>query len=269
VPFTPSHAVVALAFVRTPLVPAAVAVGAMTPDLPLFVRAVIPPYAATHGLPALPLTVAMALGLLLVWRCGLRPAAGELSPAWLARRLPAAWNSGPGAGLRETFAVLRGRASVGAIALLVLSLTVGVLSHIVWDLFTHEDRWGSQLVPALAERWGPVPGYTWLQHSSSALGLVVLAVAGAVWLARRPATAVVVRVLPTAVRVAWWISLPVVLAAAAVIGLAVHGPLDAQFWIAHLGYRMLPPACALWAGGTLVLTCVVAALRARLTAERA
>ena len=37
-PFTPSHAVVALPFVRTPLVPAAIAVGAMAPDLPLFVR---------------------------------------------------------------------------------------------------------------------------------------------------------------------------------------------------------------------------------------
>ena len=32
-PFTPSHAVVALPFIRSPLVPAAIAVGAMTPDL--------------------------------------------------------------------------------------------------------------------------------------------------------------------------------------------------------------------------------------------
>ena len=39
-PFTPSHAVVALPFLRTPLVPAAIAVGAMTPDLPLFVRGI-------------------------------------------------------------------------------------------------------------------------------------------------------------------------------------------------------------------------------------
>ena len=37
-PLTPSHAVVALPFVRTPLLPAAIAVGAMAPDLPLFLR---------------------------------------------------------------------------------------------------------------------------------------------------------------------------------------------------------------------------------------
>ncbi|MGB4135992.1 MAG: DUF4184 family protein, partial [Microbacterium sp.] len=47
-PFTPSHAIVALPFVRSPLVPAAIAVGAMTPDLPLFLRGVGPSYGFTH-----------------------------------------------------------------------------------------------------------------------------------------------------------------------------------------------------------------------------
>lgn len=40
-PFTPSHAIVALPFVRSPLAPAAVAVGAMAPDLPLFTRGAV------------------------------------------------------------------------------------------------------------------------------------------------------------------------------------------------------------------------------------
>ncbi len=47
-PFTPSHAVVALPFVRTPLLPAAIAIGAMTPDLPLFLRGTPLSYQATH-----------------------------------------------------------------------------------------------------------------------------------------------------------------------------------------------------------------------------
>ena len=47
-PFTPSHAVVALPLVRTPLIPAAIAVGAMTPDLPLFVRGTPFTYAISH-----------------------------------------------------------------------------------------------------------------------------------------------------------------------------------------------------------------------------
>ncbi|MGK3950645.1 DUF4184 family protein, partial [Microbacterium sp. K2] len=47
-PFTPSHALVALPFIRTPLVPAAIAIGAMTPDLPLFLRGIGLPYSFTH-----------------------------------------------------------------------------------------------------------------------------------------------------------------------------------------------------------------------------
>ena len=105
-PFTPSHAVVALPFLRTPLVPAAIAVGAMAPDLPLFVRGLPLHYGLTHSLVWLPLTIVVALVLLLVWRCVLRPAVRELSPG-AARRTPA---GGVGcrrrsASLRETFAI--------------------------------------------------------------------------------------------------------------------------------------------------------------------
>lgn len=267
-PFTPSHAVVALPFLRAPLVPAAIAVGAMTPDLPLFVRAVVPSYAVTHDLLALPLTVAIALLLLLVWRCVLRPAARELAPRWVAERLPDAWDVAPAIGARETFAGRGRRVSTGGIVVLLLSLALGVVTHLVWDAFTHEGRWGSAVLPALADSWGPVPGYTWLQHASSAGGLIALAVAGTIWLSRRSVLSPVRRILPTGVRVAWWASLPLVLALAAIAGVILYGPLDAQFTVAHLGYRMLPPACALWGGGTLVLATVVTALRARLTPER-
>ena len=71
-PFTPSHAVVALAVVRTPLVPAAVAVGAIAPDLPLFARGNGISYAQTHEYPWL--TVVIAGVLLLAWWLLLRPA---------------------------------------------------------------------------------------------------------------------------------------------------------------------------------------------------
>src|SRR5690348_16124352 len=101
-PFTPSHAVVALPFIRTPLVPAAIAVGAMTPDLPLFVRGLPLHYGRTHDPAWLPLTVLVALVLLLVWRSVLRPAVRELSPGWLAARLPPAWDAGALGGARET-----------------------------------------------------------------------------------------------------------------------------------------------------------------------
>lgn len=250
-PFTPSHAIVALPFVRTRLMPAAIAVGAMTPDLPLFVRRTPVTYLVTHDPRWIALTAVIAFALLLVWRGLLRPAVRELSPRVLAERLPVAWDGGLRAGLRETLP-----RTWGSGLLLVVSLLLGVASHIVWDSFTHEDRGGLLILPALAERWGPVDGFTWMQHASSVIGLLVLAVAGAMWLRRRE-VAPVVRVLPGAVRAAWWASLPLALAAAWTWGILTFGPLHDGFTVAHLAYRVLPPTCAVWAGGTAVLCAIV------------
>jgi len=256
-PFTPSHAVVALPFLRTPLVPAAIAVGAMTPDLPLFVRGLPLHYGITHDLVWLPLTVALALALLLVWRGTLRPAVRDLSPAWLARRLPAEWDGGLRAGWRETFPSGRG------ILLLVASLAIGVVSHILWDLFTHEGRWGSEILPILDEQWGPLTGYKWLQHGSSAIGLSILAIWAALWLWGRDAAASAPRILPSWLRRLWWVSLPALLVGAWLWGMSVYGPLTSEWTVAHLAYRVLPPACALWGAGTLVLALAVQVVRAR------
>lgn len=269
-PFTPSHAVVALPFVRTPLVPAAIAIGAMAPDLPLFVRGMPLHYGRTHDLAWLPATVLLALALLLVWRAVLRPGVRELSPAWLAARLPAGWDRGASGAVRDTLAIAavrqqgrpqRWRVAWGGMLLLLASLVIGVVSHIVWDLFTHDARWGVAAVPALDEQWGPLLGYKWLQHASSVFGLVVIGVWAVVRLAKRDAEASVRRVLPDAVRWLWWISLPAALVVAWIAGLATLGPLDAEFTAAHLAYRVLPPACALWGAMTLVLCVVVQRLR--------
>ncbi|MCP2637224.1 DUF4184 family protein [Microbacterium sp. HD4P20] len=260
-PFTPSHAVVALPFVRTPLVPAAIAVGAMTPDLPLFVRGLPLHYGRSHAFEWIPVTVLVALVLLLVWRCVLRPAAGELAPAWLARRLPEAWNGGAAAALRETLAISRAGAGDGSrwrtswrgMLILLLSLVIGVVSHIVWDLFTHEGRWGVSALPVLEERWGPLAGYKWLQHGSTALGLAAIGLFFLLWLLGRRPAASITRSVPSAVRWAWWLSLPLLLVVAWSWGLTVMGPLDAEFTVAHLAYRVLPSACAVWGVLTLGL----------------
>ena len=271
-PFTPSHAVVALPFIRTPLVPAAIAVGAMAPDLPLFVRFAPLGYGRTHDLAWLPATVLLALALLLAWRCVLRPAARELSPRWLAGRLPAEWDRGTAGSLRDTLGVRTVRApgtpqrrsvSWRAVALLVVSLALGVASHIAWDLFTHEGRGGVDLFPALAEQWGPLAGYKWLQHGSSVVGLAIIAVWGILWLRRRRVEASVPCLLPSWARWTWWLSLPLILTVAWVIGLAVYGPLDAEFTIQHLAYRVLPQACAAWGLLTFALCVAVQSIRSR------
>lgn len=271
-PFTPSHAVVALPFIRTPLVPAAIAIGAMAPDLPLFVRVLPLPYGRTHDLAWLPATVLLALVLLLVWRAVLRPAVRELSPDWLGARLPGEWDRSAPSAVRETLSITavpgtggvrRWMVSWSRMLLLLVSLVLGAVSHIVWDLFTHEGRWGVGALPTLEDDWGPLPGFKWLQHGSSVLGLTIIGVWALMWLIRREEIAPVARVLPGAVRWVWWASLPAVLVAAWLGGLAVLGPLDEEFTVAHLAYRVLPPACALWGVATLLLCVVVQVARAR------
>ncbi|WP_300267748.1 DUF4184 family protein [Microbacterium sp.] len=255
-PFTPSHAVVALPFVRTPLVPAAVAIGAMTPDLPLFLRGFGITYSFTHTWANLLWTMVLALGLFLLWRVVLRPAASELSPRWLAQRLPHEWDSPASDAAARAVGIGRPRAYG---PLLVVSLALGVTSHIVWDSFTHEARAGVELLPALAEQWGPLLGYKWLQYGSGILGIVIIAI-WALWKVRRAEPrAAADRVLPGWVRIVWWLSLPVILVAAWIIGSVVYGPFTAEFTYRHLAYRMLPPACGIWAMLTLGL-CVVTAI---------
>lgn len=263
-PFTPSHAIVALPFVRTPLVPAAIAIGAMTPDISLFLRNVGLNYGFLHDPVNIVWTTLLALGLFLIWRVLLRPAAPELVPAWVAERLPDGWRV---RGLRAATEALRrdDRARYRAVRplypfLLVLSAMLGVLSHILWDAFTHESRWGVDLLPALGSAWGPFDGYKWLQYGSSALGLLGLAIWAALWLRRATPRTNPARVLPGAVRILWWISLPVILVAAWVVGLIAFGPLTPEFTVAHLAYRVLPPACAVWGAITLVL-CVALTVR--------
>ncbi|KJL23711.1 hypothetical protein RN51_01245 [Microbacterium oxydans] len=258
-PFTPSHALVALPFIRTPLVPAAIAIGAMTPDLPLFVRGVGLNYSFTHTFGNVLWTGLLAFGLFLIWRVVLRPAVPELVPLRLARRLPDEWNDRGLAVAGAAVGVGRARAYP---FLLAASFVIGVLSHIVWDLFTHEGRWGVHLFPGLGETWGPLPGFKWLQHGSSAIGLLIIGIWALLWLRRQTPRPTVTQSSPSWVRVAWWISLPLILVAAWVGGLVVLGPLDAEFTVQHLAYRVLPPACALWGVLTFGL-CVALSVRGR------
>jgi hypothetical protein len=167
-PFTVSHAVVALPAVRGPLPAAAVAAGAMAPDVPLFLPGVLS-YAATHGVPSLLVTaLPVAAILYAVWLVLLRPAAGALLPEPVGSRLPPTWAH-------------RSRPTWRAALLALAALLLGVLTHVAWDAFTHEGRAGSALLPALAEPWGPLPGYRWIQYASSVGGLAVLGVAAIRW----------------------------------------------------------------------------------------
>jgi hypothetical protein len=229
VPFTPSHAVVALPFVRTPLPFGAVAVGSMAPDVPLFFPVGVT-YEQTHGFPSLLLfSVPVAVLLYLVWRVLLRPAARALLPTWIGSRLPTSWDArgdepGPGSGPRGGAGSGPGLARTAPWAL--VALVLGVVTHVLWDAFTHPDRFGSTLIPALAEQWGPLVGTQWAQYVSSAGGLVVLGIAAARYLRRTPPTTTpgtAALVSAARIRLVFWASLAAALVAGVVIVAATRG----------------------------------------------
>jgi hypothetical protein len=66
--------------------------------------------------------------------------------------------------------------------------------------------------------------------------LILLALAAALWLRRRRAEPATTGI-PPIVRYLWWLSLPLVLLAAWILGLAVYGPLTPEWTVRHLAYR--------------------------------
>jgi membrane-bound metal-dependent hydrolase YbcI (DUF457 family) len=74
----------------------------------------------------------------------------------------------------------------------LLALLLGAASHIVWDAFTHRTGWVVQHLSALQrpifpELAGDLPVYSVLQHGSTFVGALLIAVAGLHWQRRYPA----------------------------------------------------------------------------------
>jgi hypothetical protein len=168
-PLTFVHPAAVLPLMRGPFVPAALVAGALAPDVPYFLRALRIPVSAqawwepflnattTHSWPGA-VTVAMPLAL-------------ALYVALAACVRPARWALPAAPDVEAT------RASPTPLwaVWVVLSLALGVLTHVAWDSFTHSDGWFVENVAAL--RADAVGSLTWarlLQHLSTALGLVVL-----------------------------------------------------------------------------------------------
>lgn len=166
-PFTPAHAVVALPFARSRRwSAAAIASGAVAPDLPLFVSGGAG-YRETHSLWAVPtLDVVLGLACLALWWALLRPGVLAVLPGAVRSRIAP-------------------RRPVPA-PLLPVGVAIGALTHVVWDAFTHRGRLGSVLLPVLADRVGPFALTSWAQYASGAMGLLVLAVAAVLAYRRTP-----------------------------------------------------------------------------------
>ena len=69
-----------------------------------------------------------------------------------------------------------------AAVVVVLSVLLGAATHVLWDSFTHQGRWGAELLPELDEPLLDAMDRQFhlthlLQHLSTAFGVVVLAIA--------------------------------------------------------------------------------------------
>ncbi|MEU9231855.1 DUF4184 family protein [Streptomyces subrutilus] len=169
-PFTLSHAAAVLPAVRRtgrargPLVASALVLGSFAPDTFYFADAVVGGVMAygtfTHSLPGV-LTADAALTAVLV-------------ACWLLLREPLIALL-PRARRGRVHAFVRGEHWRGrqlpALALwFYLSAVAGSLTHVVWDSFTHLDRWGTDALPALGEPLAfGLPLYSYLQYGTSAL----------------------------------------------------------------------------------------------------
>lgn len=148
---------------------AALVIGSMTPDLPVFVREWTF-YHFTHSLVGVvTFDLVVTLLVLLVWDRGVRDALVDLCPDPVRLRLPA-----------------RARLPLRAWLLAPLAAVVGSLSHVGWDLFTHRGRWGVTHVAWLGEQHGPLLGHQWAQHLSGVIGLAVVVAFVTTRILRRP-----------------------------------------------------------------------------------
>jgi len=235
-PFTASHVAAVLPFARTPLIPSALVVGSLVPDLPVLFQ--LPFYANTHSVWGVFVTnAAVGFGLLVVWYLLLAEPLYAMSPSILRQRLPV---PDPGSVLRATDWPRR-------LLLTYASLVIGAATHVTWDAFTHPYRWGSQHIDWLATAHGPMLGTSWAQYGSTVLGAFVIAVWLILWWRRtepRDAAAadspVAALALGRAASWAIWL-LPLMAGASAAAFVARivlaggAGPLETAFWIGSYG----------------------------------
>ncbi|MFI6411214.1 DUF4184 family protein [Streptomyces sp. NPDC050585] len=186
-PFTLSHAAAVLPGIRRsgaargPLVASALVMGSMSPDMTYFADSVVPGAMTFGDVTHSPLGV-LAVDPLVT---------ALLTALWLMVReplvalLPGRWRG-------RVYAVLRGRPwrerRPWALAVwFYLSAVVGAATHVVWDLFTHADRWGVRVLPVLGDLVAGFPLYLYAQYGGSALALAALVWFGYGALRRVPA----------------------------------------------------------------------------------
>ncbi|MFJ5528397.1 DUF4184 family protein [Streptomyces sp. NPDC093261] len=262
-PFTLSHAAAVLPAVRGDgsgrgrLVPSVLVAGSFAPDMTYFAASAVSGAmdfgAVTHSF-----TGVFTVDVLIAW---------ALVGAWLLLREPVVALLPTAAQGRVAALVRCGtprrKVSFELLAQWYVSAALGALTHVVWDAFTHLDRWGMRLVPALGRPVAGTPLYTYAQYGSSAVAAVVIAAFVTVQLRRMPAAPAAGPGVPLLSWADRW------LAGAVIGGCAAVGAVQrASRWWAYWGaaakpWEVIPPLCfGAGAGLAVGLAVYVAGIRA-------
>ncbi|MCX4574324.1 DUF4184 family protein [Streptomyces sp. NBC_01571] len=259
-PFTLSHAAAVLPAVRgdgsgrSRLVPAVLVAGSFAPDMTYYAASAVPG-AMEFGTFTHSFTGVLTFDVLVSW---------ALVGVWLVLREPLVAllprnRQGRLAGLLRCGTARR---EPGASLALwwYASAVLGALTHVVWDAFTHHDRWGVRLLPALGRDVGGTPVFTYAQYGTSMAAAVVITVFVVVALRRTPPGEPVG--VPQLSRADRW------LAAAVTGGCAIVAAAQrAARWWAYWGsgaktWELIPTLC-FGAGAGLVLGLTVYAVGVR------
>ncbi|MGW1067236.1 DUF4184 family protein [Streptomyces aureus] len=173
-PFTLSHAAAVLPAIRGDgngrgrLIPAVLVAGSFAPDLTYYAASVVPG-AMEFGTFTHSFTGVFTVDVLIAWM---------LVGAWLILREPLVALM-PAARAGRTAQLLRCGAAREPVRAPIAwwwyaSAVLGALTHVVWDAFTHHDRWGVELLPVLGRTLAGQPLYWYVQYSSSAVAAVVI-----------------------------------------------------------------------------------------------
>ncbi|MEU2229954.1 DUF4184 family protein [Streptomyces vietnamensis] len=173
-PFTLSHAAAVLPALRRngtargSLVASALVAGSFSPDMTYFAATAFPGAMPLGDVTHSPVGIVTADVLI----------AAALVALWLTVReplvalLPARWRG-------RVYGLVRGRPwrerhPAALAGWFCLSAVIGATTHVVWDSFTHLDRWGTRSIPFLGEIVAGFPVYLYAQYGGSALALVLL-----------------------------------------------------------------------------------------------
>lgn len=176
-PFTPTHIIAILPIYyiarRIPFI--ALAIGAMSPDAPLFFP-FLPEYILFHSFSGIFL-FCLPIGLIffLLFDVFGKKFLLALSPEFIQQRI---------------FLEKRNYRNIAFWLFISLAIIIGAFTHIVWDAFTHDGRWGLAILPFLQKDFSlmgeSVSGYKIFQHGSTVIGLPLLFIWGAICLLKTP-----------------------------------------------------------------------------------